>query len=344
MLRKSNNSSKNKNLSKDKIIETIILCLMLILLIKHYRLIETIVKIQDSIKSNNKNYLVEFCPGCKKNVLLVFNQSKNIKCAYYSINDKDVLKLLLSKNVEIKVFYSNFKETIDSIKSLNKSLNYSAVNSKIIPVYSSGLMHHKFCILDGQYVLLGSLNPTSKGFQQINDFIVIQSRDLAKKLNRIYSNLEDDCFDNGLNKLISYLVYRKMELLDCRTEPCKKRLLYELKNAKERIWFAQFLLTDDEIAEAIVEKSKTLDIKGVISAENIKLRGSDYHKIKRFTIAKKDLHMKVWIIDDKVITGSLNPSNNGFNKNQELMLIINNQEICSKYVDEINKLYSQFEN
>lgn len=330
MERRLKKNSKKKQII-DKIIETFLIIFIFLLILKHYRFIEYLLELR--CINEQRDYLIGFCPGCKSEFLKVLNSSHTIKCALYSLDDEDTLKVLISKNSEIKVFYQNFWKVDKLIKELNKSLE----NSSLLPVYSKGLMHHKFCVIDNNYVLLGSLNPTKKGFQQVNDFIVIESKTFNKKLNTIYNQLSTN--PRFQQNLLSSVFYKKIQLFDCKVEPCKKRLLYEIRNAKEKVWFAQFLITDNDIAQTLLEKSNKIDVKGIINQDNINLRGSDFRKLENFTKTLKDLHLKVWIIDNKIITGSVNPSANGFENNDELMIIISDPKVYDGYVKVFKKLY-----
>ena len=54
----------------------------------------------------------------------------------------------------------------------------------------------------------------------------------------------------------------------------------------------------------------------------------------------RSMHHKVFIIDNKtVITGSYNPSKNANERNDENVLIIHDEDIAGKYLDEFNRLY-----
>ena len=51
------------------------------------------------------------------------------------------------------------------------------------------------------------------------------------------------------------------------------------------------------------------------------------------------MHHKVFIIDNRtVITGSFNPTKNGDTRNDENILIIHDEKIAGKYLEEFNEL------
>jgi len=53
------------------------------------------------------------------------------------------------------------------------------------------------------------------------------------------------------------------------------------------------------------------------------------------------MHHKVFIIDGKtVITGSMNPTGSGNKRNDENMLIIHNEKVVNKFLEEFEDLWN----
>jgi phosphatidylserine/phosphatidylglycerophosphate/cardiolipin synthase-like enzyme len=103
----------------------------------------------------------------------------------------------------------------------------------------------------------------------------------------------------------------------------------------------QFSFTSDVLGNILLEKSKTIEIKGIFEKSQ-NSQYSEYEKLQQFSVLDTSsglLHHKVFIIDNEtVITGSMNPSKNGNENNDENVLIIHNTEIAQLYVDEFEKL------
>ena len=72
------------------------------------------------------------------------------------------------------------------------------------------------------------------------------------------------------------------------------------------------------------------------------VRDSQYEKLKeiaQWDNGKGKMHHKVFIIDEKVvITGSMNPSKSGNENNDENVIIIEDEKIAKKYVDEFENI------
>jgi phosphatidylserine/phosphatidylglycerophosphate/cardiolipin synthase-like enzyme len=107
-----------------------------------------------------------------------------------------------------------------------------------------------------------------------------------------------------------------------------------------------FSFTHKQIANAIAVKiNESVDVKGVFEKsgnsqysryEFLEFQGADV----RFDNSSGKMHHKVFIIDEKiVITGSMNPTASGDNRNDENILIIYSEEIASEYLDEFWRIY-----
>jgi len=132
----------------------------------------------------------------------------------------------------------------------------------------------------------------------------------------------------------------------CPLDGCKEVLIEELSKSKESIYFLAYSFTDNETADLLIEKSKYVKIKGVMEKQGITSKYSQFSRLNKNSIEvkydknKQIMHSKVFIIDEKVvITGSLNPSKNGFYNNNENIIVIEDKEIAEKYLGEFNSLF-----
>ena len=120
-----------------------------------------------------------------------------------------------------------------------------------------------------------------------------------------------------------------------------EKILSIFKDAKRNIYFAQFTITHPEISRILIKKAREgIDVRGVIEYEQI----GSYSKYPLFKLANMDVrmdknycfpfHHKFFIIDEEiVVTGSLNPTMAGFNKNRENVLIIHSPEVAKEYLE-----------
>ena len=132
----------------------------------------------------------------------------------------------------------------------------------------------------------------------------------------------------------------------CPKNNCERKVLETLNKAEKEILFASFVLTNDNIELLLKEKAKqNLTIKGVIENRMRNTLGSKIFKLNEsFEIMldknKNTMHHKFFIVDEKIlIVGSANPSNNGYFKNDENILIIENENLAKKFKEEFLLLF-----
>jgi phosphatidylserine/phosphatidylglycerophosphate/cardiolipin synthase-like enzyme len=107
-----------------------------------------------------------------------------------------------------------------------------------------------------------------------------------------------------------------------------------------------FTFTSEPIADALLFL-ENVAIKGIF--ENMQKGGySQYGRMKGFGLDvrvdtnPKMMHHKVFIIDEKiVITGFFNPKKSANEKNDENILIIYDEGIARKYLEEFNYLWKE---
>ena len=304
-----------------------------------------------------ENPEVYFCPktDCGK-ILEEFIQSANysVHCALYDINLKNVISSLSkgSKTIDVKIVMDNSNYE-DQIKG--DGVRYDT---------DKQLMHNKFCVIDEHIVVSGSFNPTyNDNFYNNNNVVVIYSNIIAKNYADEFNELWNGEFGRG--KTVSYpIVYVngiKIENYFC-PEDCslelsssidKDKALYKIidliKKAETSIQVASFTFTNEKIADELIKaQARGINVTVVIENRQRNVMGSQYQRVKDFGLNirldgnKYNMHHKFMVIDNKiVITGSPNFTLAGFNKNDENMLIIYDERIVLKYVDEFNRLYNE---
>ncbi|HDP73358.1 MAG TPA: hypothetical protein ENN46_00150 [Candidatus Woesearchaeota archaeon] len=269
---------------------------------------------------------VYFCPGCREDFLEVINSSGHVACAFYSLTDHDLIRILSSKNATVKLFEQNFYPQAHSYRGFH-------------PVRSLALMHNKFCILDRKAVVTGSLNPTLNGFSEHNDFIVIRSQRIAKIFERELAELGTFSYKKEILRRFSF-DEGYIEARFCPEESCEDTLVALINSAEERILFAQFLITSQPVSDALVKASESVFVQGVIEQSKQNILGSKYAYLSSYIRVelKRKIHLKYWVIDDTVLTGSYNPSIGGNTKNDENIIIIKNRQIADFYAKRLSEI------
>ncbi len=128
----------------------------------------------------------------------------------------------------------------------------------------------------------------------------------------------------------------------CPDDNCHEAIIHELENAEEEILFATYSFTHPAIAAAVIKKQKEgVHVQGVIDQ-------SYYSKLDHFQFQNIDviqdtkqglMHHKFWVIDNKiVITGSMNPTKNGAERNRDNIVIVKDNAIASRYRENFQKI------
>lgn len=160
--------------------------------------------------------------GFKEVIIDYIKKAKSsIKICMSWLSDEDIILLLQQKiyeiEVEIIMGYNLLSETNKSLHifalSNNKELLKGTIFLKIYnPEHNNIRMHNKYCIIDNEIVLTGSLNWTHYGLNYNDEnLIVILDPEIAKKYNKDFqshfSNTTAYIFDEDLSSLKKEFTY-----------------------------------------------------------------------------------------------------------------------------------------
>ena len=225
-----------------------------------------------------------------------------------------------------------------------------------IPVVTdnrSAFMHNKFVVIDGYETWTGSWNLTENcTFRNNNNAVVIQSTKMAAN----YTTEFEEMFERGEFGPTSTdnTPHPDLDLNGIRIETIfesegnsRARMIELIKSSRSSIYFMAFVFTDDDIAEAMINRHRAgVQVLGVVEARNAAGQGSTFDTFVQAGIdIFRDgnpyvLHHKVIILDDSiVITGSYNFSASAARNNDENVLIIHSPEIAASYLEEFDRAY-----
>ena len=299
---------------------------------------------------NNIKTEVYFCPedNCERVLETYINYAKDsVHCAFFDLDLEDLITALAKKshNADVKVIIDDYNYD-DQIKGpgikIAKSKQY---------------MHNKFCIIDKGIVLTGSTNPTNNGVNlNNNNLIILNSRYIAENYedefdelwNGVYAsgdNVKYDKINTDIGQIENYFCPE-----DCKEEGISK-VLSLVRKANESVKVASFSFTHEELADELVKADiKGLDVEVLVERRQRNVQNSQYTRLKEFGVNikvdgnKQNMHHKFIVIDDSiVITGSPNFSWSGFNRNDENMLVIYDENLALKYVSEFDGLFGEGE-
>lgn len=127
------------------------------------------------------------------------------------------------------------------------------------------------------------------------------------------------------------------------------RILEELDTATSSIYFMVFTFTSDPIERKLIEKYNAgVDVKGIFEKRQTGRYAAFDPMLDAGIPVIEDqngytMHHKVFIIDNSTtITGSFNPTKAADTKNDENILIVHDAGFTSGYLDEFNKLWSEW--
>ncbi|MEK6863485.1 MAG: phospholipase D-like domain-containing protein [Nanoarchaeota archaeon] len=297
---------------------------------------------QESLLQDSGSIEVYFCPEqeCEEKLLSFLDSAQDsIHCALFDIGLASVQKKLDEKEKKIEVLIITDNDYV-------KKFNHHFVKAD-----TYGLMHNKFCVIDGKKVITGSMNPTDNDANKNNNNVLfIDSRIIAQNYEDEFQELFAGTFKKGepVKEPKINLSGMRMENYFCPDDRCAEQVKEELKKAERSIYFMTFSFTHEGIANILLLKNLDgITVSGVMEARQI----SEYSQFNRLLQNgidvrkdgnKNNMHHKVFIIDEKtVVTGSFNPTNNGDKNNDENVVIIEDPAIADLFVVEFWKVYGE---
>lgn len=288
-------------------------------------------------------------------IKLVSQAKKTLDIAIFDIEEENTCKALIkAKKRGLKV------RIVTDSDSLNDKVKFSQPRQVIedmkkagIPIVDdqrSGLMHHKFAIIDDEIVLTGSLNLTVNAlFRDNNNALKIVSKELAQSYKAEFERLFTEKIFGPNDHAVPYKTVNvagaEISVYFSPKGGTSQATLDEIKKAKKSIKFMTFSLTDKDVLDTLIAKNKEgVHIEGIFDGCMISKYSLYYTLLKNDVLVHIDgnqalLHNKVFIIDDStIITGSYNFSKNAENNNNENTLIIKSPRLAVSYNEEFKKL------
>jgi len=299
-----------------------------------YQLLTLLIIIACVNTHENPEYDVYFCPhdNCTDVIVNLIRSSENVKCALYDLDDMQIINALYEKNAEIVLDHRAVSEHTRELD--------------VVVGPKGHQMHNKFCVFNDSIVFTGSLNPTFRGLHKNNNnLLLIRSKDVASMYLVEFREMQKGTFGSG-RKSSQYL---DVQVRFCPEDCDESQIVNLIDAAKNSVQFMTFSFTSDAIGEALIRAhNRGVNISGVME----KTQNNKYVEYPKLTEAGVDviwdsnpynMHHKVFIIDKSiVVTGSANPSNNGFRHNDENLLIIRDADLAQKYVQEFSTVYHNF--
>lgn len=300
---------------------------------------------------------------CKKFIHNVQSANESIDIAIYGYDEipeiTNALKNAKHRGVKIRFVYDeNFEpsKTYYKDNSIIRELAYISKSDKTSSkTQSDMLMHNKFIIFDNRTVFTGSMNfsPTGLSGYDQNDVIIINSKEIAHLYKSEFEQMLNGKFHGTKIKNSTPNIFKTpsgiIEIYFSPQDKSSDRIIQLIRNSKHYIYIPAFLITHTKISNELINARKRgVDVRVIIDANNVYTRNTKHKILRQNNILLKvenyagKLHSKTMIIDDEyIIMGSMNFSNSGENKNDENLLIIQNQEVAKFYKRFFNYLWAK---
>lgn len=272
----------------------------------------------------------------------------------------DALHNAKFRGVKIRIVYDKssspdkdyYTETSEYLK-LADELKSDYLPDK--PNFSNKIMHNKFIIIDNKTVFTGSMNLSASGLSGYNSdaVVIINSYEIAKLYTAEFEQMLSGKFHELKTKpqLTNDFTLdgTKISIYFSPYDRASEKIIPIIDNARKYIYVPAYLITHQGITSALIRaKQRNIDVKIIIDTNSTSTRNTKYLMLRQNKIPVKTenyagkLHSKSMIIDDKyVITGSMNFSNSGENKNDENVLIIENPKLAKEYKEFFTYLWSK---
>ena len=303
---------------------------------------------------------------CKETERFINSSEKSLDIAAYGWAEipkiSKAIENAKKRGVKIRVIYDKrngreyYPETLKLINSINNTRSDENLNSKNL---TSMLMHNKFIISDNNKILTGSMNFSTTGFSgfNANNIIIVTSPQIASLYTAEFEQMYSGKFhtQKNVNKTERTTTIDDSKIsvyFSPQDKIIHKRIIPLINKAEKYIYIPTFVITHKELAQALFEaKERGVSIKVIADATSSGSTHSKNNELREAGISLKyenfagKMHTKSIIIDDEiVITGSMNFSNSGENRNDENCLIIENKEIAKFYREYFEYLWAKIPN
>jgi len=128
--------------------------------------------------------------NCASEIVSRIDDAKSsIHIAMYFFTSRPIAQALVGakgRGVDVKVCLDKEQPTYEYSKS--EYLRNKEINTRLVG--GSGIMHHKFCVIDDHIVMTGSYNWTARAdLENDENLLIINSREIAKKYSEEFEQL-----------------------------------------------------------------------------------------------------------------------------------------------------------
>lgn len=214
----------------------------------------------------------------------------------------------------------------------------------------SRYMHHKFWVLDDQWVWTGSTNMTRTSFcTEVNDAIVLDDPAIvgayAERFDALFTDrsfgpvAHDAPMQSG-----PYTLHFGPQSPLTAAPSWHDALLSAIHGAQTSVRFSVFAFTREDVAAAVAAAhARGVDVQGILHHRYSNNSASQLMQTAGVPLKKASVHTKVLVVDTaSVATGSPNWSSNAWANNED-SLWIDDANVARAYEVEFDGLWQQAE-
>ncbi len=282
----------------------------------------------------------------------ISDAQERIYVATYNFTDTktaDALKDAVRDGLEVRLVIHYENADSDVVRSLEKA------GVKVVVSDSNGLMHSKFIVIDQDLTISGSANMTPGSFFYDNNYMI---RIVSSDVNALFRDEFNEMFlDKKFGSASPRSEPAPILTLDDGTrvlvrfspeDGIEESLLSLIEASKESIYVLAYSFASDDLGQALIDRyDDGLDVIVVFEDEKaftdgggeaINLRQAG---VPIFMDGCDDclMHQKVFIFDKSVVSaGSYNFTRSAEIRNDEQVLIIQNEAIVNAFLEEFDKI------
>jgi phosphatidylserine/phosphatidylglycerophosphate/cardiolipin synthase-like enzyme len=300
-------------------------------------------------------------PGNKKDRTLqemiigeINNATDRIYVATYNFTDTKSAEALIKaarQGVEVRLVIHSENSDNDLIRNLDKN------GIHIRKSNSDGLMHAKYLVIDNDLTISGSANMTVGSFFYDNNYMI---RIISPEVNAIFRDEFNEMFidkkfgsNSPKSKPASIITLDDGTRLLIRFSPedgINNTLLSLVNAAKESIYVLAYSFASNDLGQALINRyDQGLDVIVIFEEEKAFTdSGGEAEFLEKAGVPiyldgndGNLMHEKVIIFDETVVSaGSYNFTRSAETRNDEQVLIIQNEDIVDAFMEEFDKIYA----
>lgn len=290
-------------------------------------------------------------------VLLMGSATRTVDVAAYTFDLQSVAEAMAAaaaRGVRVRMVTDtdSLEKTLDS-RSQDAFRTVRRAGIEIVADFRPAIMHHKFTVVDSEWVQTGSWNYTENDTHRLdNNSVVFRSAELASsytaEFERMFSQRRfgpTKTPRSGAGPTLTVGGLR-IESYFAPQDGIATRLMERVNATQSRLHFLAFSFTHDALGEAIIARARAgVEVQGVFEANGSESVFSELRRMKQagldvYTDANPSyMHHKVLLLDDRTtIFGSYNFSSSAERANDENLLVVEDPQFTALFEQEFQRI------